>query len=169
MEKNAPSSFYEASSSTSSSPRDPPPMPHQRPCQVHQWSSYSLAFDTEEKGLLPSSNPTRPGPSVLTPNGQCSPVSTAVGSTAYFPKTRDPCPKKKAKRWIMAGLMVMVGLLLALTFVFIGLGRAFNQTPASDSSSSSSVTPTSTLPTITTTATISTFTTVTTVTRKPSS
>ncbi|KAI8063797.1 hypothetical protein BC940DRAFT_335715 [Gongronella butleri] len=106
-------------------PRPPPSA--ERPALARTYT-----MDNEEKAVTPTTTVS------TSSTTQFSPVSTAVGSTSTLQKAaRDVSPKKRVKRWLMACVMVTVGLLIALTFIFIGLGRAF-QTQAAPASSSPS-------------------------------
>lgn len=78
------------------------------------------AFSSTNSSYFPArSTASAPLPRFpYTPSSSSSSISYASSATAS--------PKKRAKRWIMAALMVIVGLLIALTFILIGLGKAFS-------------------------------------------
>ncbi|ORZ13175.1 hypothetical protein BCR42DRAFT_394284 [Absidia repens] len=66
---------------------------------------------TTRTSTIPNHNPTTTLPSIGLPSSS-PPHNTS--------------PRKRAKRWMIAALTMVVGLLIALTFILIGLGKAIS-------------------------------------------
>ncbi|ORZ13495.1 hypothetical protein BCR42DRAFT_393913 [Absidia repens] len=92
------------------------PIPFSPVFTTHHASSY---FPT----ITASSSASTPAPLPITN----TPTSISAAAVASSTITASTSPKKKVKRWIVAALMIIVGLLIALTFILIGLGKAFSQ------------------------------------------
>ncbi|KAI8338448.1 hypothetical protein BC941DRAFT_469557 [Chlamydoabsidia padenii] len=112
----------------------------QQPLECHAKGLYDSHANIETPTSIPipfSSNdstyyPPRSVVSAPLPRFESTPSATSLDS---YSSSATASPKKRAKRWIMAALMIIVGLLIALTFILIGLGKAFShhhesQTPA---------------------------------------
>ncbi|CAO3583618.1 unnamed protein product, partial [Absidia cylindrospora] len=54
------------------------------------------------------------------------PTITSPLMEPHSSSSQATSPRKRAKRWMIAALMVIVGILIALTFILIGLGKAIS-------------------------------------------
>ncbi|KAI8093303.1 uncharacterized protein BX664DRAFT_372175 [Halteromyces radiatus] len=126
---------------------------------------FSSTFTTMDTSSYPSkSHPmltqsSSSSSSSSLPHRQHEPSTTISRSTSSC--SAFISSQKRVKRWIIATLMIIVGLLIALTFILIGLGKAFSRQqhqPSLPSSSSSSLRQPSVTPITTTITSMTSFT-----------